>query len=141
MPSIEVSTPATTVRSAVRLNVTLLGILGAAAVLAPVQLLRGFGVASAPFAVFGIIRVFAVFALLLAVVLWGARTWLESDAGQGTVRALAVAYAAGTVWLFVQQWTVWYGRTGLALVSGCAVLAISYGRAKSVSRMLSAPVP
>lgn len=132
--------PTASLASAVRLNVVLLAILAAAAIVTPVQLLSGFGIANAPWAVFGLVRIFAVFALVLAVVLWSARDWLQSKAGQNTVRALTAAYAASALFLFLQQWTVWYGRSGLSLVFGCAILAVSYGLAAFSSATVKVPV-
>ena len=140
MPNALVRKRTASLASAVRLNVVLLGILAAAAILTPVQLLSGFGIANAPWAVFGLVRVFAVFALVLAVVLWGARGWLQSTAGQNTVRALTAAYAASALLLCGQQWAVWYGRSGVSLVFGCAILAASYGRAAFGSVTVEVPV-
>ena len=112
--------------SAIRINVTLLALLGATSLLAPAWFLRGFSVADAPFAVLGVVRVFAVLALALASLLWTARHWLASPAGRSGVRGLAVAYGAGTAILFMQQWSVWDGTSGLALLLSCLILTVSY---------------
>jgi len=120
-------TNSSAVQSAIQLNVVLLFVLAAASLFAPVSLLRGFGIAGASFAALGLVRVFAVLALALAALVWSARTWLISPSGLGGTRALAVAYGLGSVLLFMQQWSVWYGRSGVALMLGCALLALSYG--------------
>lgn len=130
-----------TVRSAVITNVVLLALLAAFALLAPSVVLDGFGITQAPFAVLGLVRVLAVLAIVLAAIVWTARSWLESPDGRATVVALTIAYAFGAVFLFTQQWTVWFGRSGVGLTLGCAELAISYGRAlwKSRSAPFAAP--
>lgn len=118
---------ASALQSAIQLNVALLVVLAAVSLVAPVSLLRGFGIVDAPFAVLGIVRVFAVLAVALGAFIWSARGWLTSPSGVGGVRALALAYGLGSVILVIQQWSVWYGRSGVALMLGCAVLAASYG--------------
>jgi len=115
--------------SAIRVNVALLVLLGAVSLLAPAWFLRGFSIVHAPFAVLGIVRVYAVLALALASLLWTAREWLSSPAGRSGVRGLAIAYGVGTALLFLQQWSVWYGRSGLALMLSSLVLSASYGAA------------
>lgn len=137
MPSVSASS-STAVRSAVVANVALLGVLAAFPVLAPERFLSGFGMSDAPFAVFGLVRVFAVFSMVLAAILWSSREWLASEAGRAAVVALAIAYAVGALLLFLEQWSVWYGRSGVGLALGCAALAFSYGRALSSSRAPSA---
>jgi len=112
--------------SAIRLNVALLVLLGAASLLAPAWFLRGFSIVDAPFAVLGVVRVYAVLALALASLLWTAREWLGSPAGRSGVRGLAIAYGVGTAILFLQQWSVWYGRSGLALMLSCLALCVSF---------------
>ncbi len=140
MASTTVTKRTNAVQSAVRINIGLLLVLAAFPLLAPNLLLRGFGITDASFAVMGLVRIFAVLALLLAVVVWGAREWLESPSAQSTVGALAGAYALGALLLFTQQWAVWDGRSGVGLMLGCAVLAVSYGRALGQSRAIGAPV-
>ena len=117
-----------TLDSAIQANVALLVLLGATSILAPAWFLRGFGVADAPFAVLGIVRVYSVLALALASLLWTARHWLASPAGRWGVRGLAISYGLGTTILFMQQWSVWFGRSGLALMLSCLVLCVSYTR-------------
>ncbi len=140
MESTHVTKPTNALQWAVGLNVALLVLLGAFPLLAPGVLLRGFGIADASFAVMGLVRVFAVFALLLAVLVWGARHWLQSAAGRFTVGALAAAYALSALLLFTQQWALWDGRSGVALMLGCVALALSYGGALRRSRPVGAPV-
>ncbi len=140
MISAHVTKPSIALKAAVRLNVALLLVLGAIPVLAPGALLRGFGIANASFAVMGLVRVYAVFALLLAILLWGAQEWLQSPSGRFTAGALAAAYGLGALLLFTQQWALWDGRSGVALIVGCAMLALSYGVALGTSRTASAPV-
>ena len=118
-----------TLDSAIQANVALLVLLGATSILVPAWFLRGFGVADAPFAVLGVMRVYAVLALALASLLWTAREWLSSAAGRPGVRGLAVAYGVGSAILLLQQWSVWYGRSGLALMLSCLALCPSYARA------------
>jgi hypothetical protein len=139
MPSVAASS-STAVRSAVVANVALLGVLAAFPVLAPARFLSGFGISGAPFAVFGLVRVFAVLSLVLAAILWSSREWLESEPGRGAVLALTVAYAFGALLLFLEQWSVWYGRSGVGLTLGSALLALSYGRAFASSRAPRASV-
>jgi hypothetical protein len=115
-----------TLDSAIHANVVLLVLLGATSILAPAWFLRGFGVADAPFAVLGVARVYSVLALALASLLWTARHWLATPAGRSGVRGLAIAYGAGTAILLMQQWSVWYGRSGLALLLSCLALTVSY---------------
>ena len=122
------------VRSAVIANVALLVALAAFPLVAPVRFLDGFGISNASFAVFGLVRIFAVFAIVLAAIVWTARRWLESPAGRPSVAVLTVAYGVGAALLFIQQWAVWYGRSGVALTLGCAVIALSYGRSLVASR-------
>jgi hypothetical protein len=62
---------------------------------------------------------------------WTARHWLASPTGRSGVRALAVAYGVGSAIFMLQQWSVWYGRSGLALLLSCLVLCMSYGRTLS----------
>lgn len=126
-----------TIRTAVVTNVALLALLAAFSLLAPGVLLDGFGITQAPFAVLGLVRIFAVFAVVLAAIVWAARDWLESPAGRAAVVALTVAYAVGAVFLFMQQWAVWYGRSGLGLALGCTELALSYGRTLWQTRTVS----
>ena len=115
-----------TLDSAIQANVVLLVLLGATSLLAPAWFLRGFSVADAPFAVLGVVRVYSVLALALASLLWTARHWMASAAGRSGVRGLAVAYGAGTAILFMQQWSVWDGTSGLALLLSCLILTVSY---------------
>lgn len=126
------------VQSAVVANVALLLLLAAFPVLAPDRFLAGFGISNASFAVFGLARVFAVFAVVLATVVWSARDWLRSPAGRPAVVALTGAYAFGALLLFTQQWAVWYGRSGVGLTLGCAALAFSYGKSLTRSHVRSA---
>jgi hypothetical protein len=113
---------------AVDTNLLLLLLLAAWALLAPVSLLRGFGIQDPPFAVLGMARVFAAFCLVLGALLWSVRPWLTSTTAVPALRALACAYAGATILLMIQQWAVWYGRTGVALVFGSGLLAIEYWR-------------
>src|ERR1039457_4162621 len=90
-----------TVRSVIHANILLFGILGSAVVFRPDAMLSGFGIPrSSPWAVYGVIRVFAVFALILSVILWNAREWLVSPAGRGAVRGLCASYTIGTLLIF-----------------------------------------
>jgi hypothetical protein len=73
------------------------------------------------------VRACAALALAFGTLLWSARAWLASPAGRPAVRNLALAYLAGAIVIGSQQWTVWSGRTGLALVLACAGLAVAYG--------------
>ncbi len=82
-------------------------------------------------------------ALLLTawgVLLWGAQEWLQSPAGRSTVGALAAAYGLSALLLFTQQWALWDGRSGVALMLGCAMLGLSYAAALGASRAAGAPV-
>ena len=139
MMSSHAANSASVLRSAVRLNIGLLVMLAAMPLLAPGSFLRGFGIADTSYAVMGLVRVYIAFALVLAIVLWGARDWLQSAAGRATVRSLTVGYAVAALFLLGQQWTVWYGRSGLALMFGCAVLALKYARALRVEPAILAP--
>jgi hypothetical protein len=125
------------VRSAIHMNVALLGILGAVVLVAPTPLLRGFGIADAPYAVYGLVRVLALLALVMAVLLWSARAWLATPDGRPARIALAAAYGTGAAFLFLQQRAVWNGRSGVALFLGFAALAASYGLA---ARPVARPV-
>ncbi|MFI5233820.1 MAG: hypothetical protein ACHQSE_15080 [Gemmatimonadales bacterium] len=133
MSSADHTRSAAAIRSAVVANVALLVLLAAFPVLTPDRFLAGFGISNAPFAVFGLVRVFAVFSIVLATVVWSARDWLQSPAGRPAVVALTGAYAFGALLLFTQQWAVWYGRSGVGLTLGCAALAFSYGKALTKS--------
>lgn len=118
----------------IRVNVALLLGFAAVPLLAPARLLLGFGIIDPPFAVLGVVRVYAVLSIAFAAVLWGARFWLVSPAGRPTVRALMAVYAVGSLFLLLQQMAVWDGRSGLALGMGCGLLASSYARALFTQR-------
>lgn len=123
-------TPVFDVRSVIQANILLFGILGGAVVLRPDALLSGFGIPrSSPWAVYGVVRVYAVLALILAVLLWNARDWLVSPAGRGAVRGLCASYAIGTLLIFSQEWAVWDGWSGVLLMLGLLLLTLSYARA------------
>ena len=139
MMSSHAANSASVLRSAVRLNIGLLVMLAAMPLLAPGSFLRGFGIADTSYAVMGLVRVYIAFALVLAIVLWGARDWLQSSAGRATVCGLSVGYAVSAMLLFIQQRAVWYGRSGVALMFGCAVLALAYGGALMVEPAILAP--
>jgi hypothetical protein len=134
MSSTDHTRSAAAVRSAVVSNVALLVLLAGFPVLAPDRFLAGFGISNASFAVFGLVRVFAVFAIVLAAIVWSARDWLQSPAGRPAVVTLTVAYGLGALLLFTQQWAVWYGRSGLGLALGCTALSLAYGKALAQSR-------
>ncbi|MBI3568728.1 MAG: hypothetical protein HY084_11075 [Gemmatimonadetes bacterium] len=128
MKSTAAAWPPFDLRSVIHSNVLMLFGLGCAALVKPRELLEGFGIARAPWAVYGVLRVYAVFALVLAVFLWTARDWLASPGGRGAVRGLAVTYTLGTLFIFGQQWSVWDGRSGVGLMLGFLLLALSYAR-------------
>ncbi len=124
---------------AIRLNLVLLLALVAMALFAPGDLLDGFGMGGATFAALGLIRLLAVLALVLAVLLWSARHWLQSTAGRPALGALTAAYGAGAVLISLQQMSVWSGQSGVVLMSGCILLTMAYGLAYWVARPDAAP--
>jgi hypothetical protein len=133
--------PVFDVRSVIHANILLFGILGSAVVLRPDEMLSGFGIPrSSPWAVYGVVRVYAVLALTLAVLLWNARDWLVSPAGRGAVRGLCASYTIGTLFIFGQEWAVWEGRSGVLLMLGFLLLALSYARAGWRSAVELTPV-
>src|SRR6188474_1026034 len=119
--------PTQRLQTVVQGNVVMLGVLATALLLAPGRVLSGFGIAEAPVAVLGLTRVIATMAGILAAVLWGVRESLGTRDGRFALRLLIVAHALGAVLLFAQQWSVWDGRSGVALSLGCALLAVQYG--------------
>jgi hypothetical protein len=132
--------PVFDVRSVIHANILLFGIVGSAVVFRPDAMLSGFGIPrSSPWAVYGVIRMFAVFALILSVLLWNAREWLVSPAGRGAVRGLCASYAIGTLLIFSQEWGVWDGRSGVLLTLGSLLLALSYAQAGWRSSVELAP--
>lgn len=132
--------PSFDLRSVIHSNILMLTILGAAAIVTPGELLSGFGIERASWAVYGVVRVYAVFALALAALLWSARDWLISPAGRGGVRGLAATYTLGSLFIFVQQWSVWDGRSGVELMLGFLLLALSYARVGWREQVPLAPV-
>jgi len=54
------------------------------------------------------------------------RRWPRSRLERSGVRGLAGAHAVGTAILFMQQWSVWDGTSGLALLLSCLILTVSY---------------
>ena len=134
------STRAEPLLDAIKTNVVLLLVLSAFVLIAPITLLRGVGVENPPFAVLGLVRVYAVLGCVLATLLWQSRRWLCSADGARSVQALVVAHAAGAAFVFLQQLSVWNGRTGVGLFWGCAALAIMYARALRASNRVAVTV-
>jgi hypothetical protein len=126
------------IQSTIKTNVAFVAILGAVVLLNPTLILRGFGIFEPSFAVLGVVRMYSVMAIVLGTLLWSSRTWLASPAGRATRRAMAIAYGIAAILLTTQQWTVWYGRTGVALTFGCIILAFGYWTARE-PRAAAAP--
>ncbi len=131
-PEYQKMTPQTfgSIQSTIKINVVLVAVLAAVVLVEPTLILSGFGIVEPSFAMLGVVRMYSVLAIVLGTLLWNSRGWLASSAGRTTRRAMAIAYGVAAVLVMAQQWTVWYGRTGVALSFGCIILAFGFWTAK-----------